>query len=113
MTESYKPQSQDMQVTIDGQTFTLRFGIRALLALKDRWQIETDAGLLARVDKGQLDDMVTIVWAAALSHHRDLTRDDILERLDNDGLSNLPGMIKSLVSASVPNNYSPPKVEGE
>lgn len=113
-TAARKAESPDQPVTVAGKKLVLRFSIRAMMALKDFWGLVDDDdlsadGALSADDKVQLklgkpsmDDFVTIFWAATRSKHPELTREDVLELLDEGGLEGLQQVLANVTSAAAP-----------
>lgn len=97
-----RQQAQDRVVTIGDRQLTLRLGFRALLTLKDHWGCATDADLLDRMAREQLDDAIDILWAAALAHQREMTRDDMLDLIDDAGFVGVTTILRDLIQASMP-----------
>jgi hypothetical protein len=102
-------QSQDRQFTVGDTTLVLRFSVKALLHIKDLWQLELDEQIEERLSRGQMKDITEFLWAASLKHHPEMTYDQILEVLDDAGGPLIKDMVMSLFQASSP----PPNPEGE
>lgn len=91
--------SQDRQITAAGQTYTVRFGLRAILALQDTWQLDDEKQVQARVEKADNRDFATIMWAALRTHHPELTQEEVLGWLDDAGMDGMVGMAGQLQGA--------------
>lgn len=113
-----KSSSPDRTVKVGGKSLQLKFSIRAMIALQDRWGLSDDPDMAAdgaksatdkvqdRIAKAAMADFVTIVWAATRSKHPELTEEDVLEMLDEAGLEGLHETLSSVMSAATP---PPPK----
>ncbi len=114
-TAEAKPQqeSPDRTIKIGGKSYQLRFGIRAQSALKDHWGITPDPigvegrksgdqKLSERLGALEMEDTVTVVWAALRKHHPELTHEDVLDLLDSAGLDGLTETLTDLIGASTP-----------
>lgn len=97
---------QDRQVTAAGKTLTIRFGLRAILALQDRWELDDEKQVEARIKASSTRDFPAIIWAALQTHHRDMSEDDVLTWLDEAGMDGMTGiagqMEKAMESAQPP-----------
>ncbi|MAD98930.1 MAG: hypothetical protein CMB99_16510 [Flavobacteriaceae bacterium] len=94
--------SADVPFSIAGQDFTLRFSLKAQLALKDRWGLEKDADVTARLNALETEHVVDVLWAALRSHHPDMDHDDVVELLDDAEQDDFNDAMKQLLSASMP-----------
>lgn len=98
--------SQDRQITLAGQSYTLRFSVRATLALKDSWGIpDGKAGeqeIERRMKAATLGDFVTIIWAGLRTHHPELTEDQVLGWLDDGGLDGLQAAMQDAIEGGTP-----------
>lgn len=97
-----KKQSQDISVSIGERPVVLRFGLRAVLALKDKWNLETDEELRLRLQKGNSQDVVDLMWACCLTHQRDITWDEVLDFLDDGDGDQIQQALKDILEASAP-----------
>lgn len=78
----------DVPLVLQGQTFQMRFGVRALLALKRHWKLESQEEVQAAIasKSRDLETMVDVIWAALQTHHRDMTNEDVLDLIDGEDL---------------------------
>lgn len=109
-----KTESPDHSVKVGGRNLILRFSLRATLCLKDYWGFEDDPDMTAdgaktaeekvqaRMAKPSMDDFVTIFWAATRSKQPDLTREDVLELLDEGGLEGMGELLEQVTSGASP-----------
>ena len=105
-----KPASTDRQMTVGDQTYTLRYGVRAMAALQDHYQLASFDEVAKRLGnpKGYgAGDIVAILWAGLRTHHRDLTMDQVMDVVDDMGLDGVREEIGKAFDAS-----SSPAVEG-
>lgn len=104
-------ESQDRQISLAGHTLTIRYSLKATLALKDAWGLASDNEIEARMQSPGLDDFVTILWAGLRTHHPDVTREDVLDWADDAGLDGIQqAMGDAIDGASIrPKPGGPPK----
>lgn len=104
MAEKAKPSSPDRQVQFGSKTLTLRFSLKAVLALQDLWGLSTEEEVHARLasSKNKISDFVDVVWAALRTHHADMSRDDVLELADEAGLEGLTEALGQVMEAAMP-----------
>lgn len=96
---------QDRQITAAGTTLTIRFGLRAILALQDRWELDNEKQVEARIAAASTRDFPTIIWAALQTHHRDMSEDDVLSWLDDaglDGMGEITGQMEKAMESAQP-----------
>lgn len=98
--------ARELQLNLDGGTYLFLFGIRAMEALKERWGIEEDREIQAKLATAGSSQLVDLLWAGLLEHHRDLSRDDVLSLVDRTGLEDLPEQLMGAMEGSMP---PPPK----
>lgn len=103
------PQSQDQPLTLAGQTYQLRFSVKAMLALKDRWGLKDDRQIEARMKSASVEDFVTIVWAGLRTHHPELSEEQVLGWLDDGGLDGMKAAMDSAIVAAKPKPRPPGK----
>ena len=95
--------SQDQQVTLAGKTWTLRYSVKAMLALKDAWQLKSDGEIAARLEQSKsMDDFITTIWAGMRTHHPEMSRDDVLVLLDDSGLELVKQTADNAIAAAQP-----------
>lgn len=97
--------SADVQFSLDGKPFTLRFSAKALAALQDHWQLDNldqVAGKLGEIEAGALTvgDAAALLWAGMRSHHPDLTLDDATDLLDGVGIANFEALLSQAITAA-------------
>lgn len=97
-----KPSLQDVGVTIGGRSLTLRYSIRATLALKERWGLEHDREVQARMAKPSMSDFIDIFWAGLRTHHPEITPDDVLGILDDAGADGMADAVAQALEAAAP-----------
>lgn len=91
--------SQDRQITAAGQTYTIRFGLKAILALQDAWNLEDEKDVQDRVAQGRTKDFHVILWAALRTHHQELSQEAVLGWLDDAGMDGMTDMASQLQGA--------------
>ena len=97
-----KPSLQDVDVTIGGRSFRLRYSIKATLALRDKWGLGSDREVQARMSKPTMSDFVDIFWAGLRTHHPEVTPDDVLTLLDDAGAEGMASAVTQALSAASP-----------
>lgn len=95
-----KPQLQDVQIELGGRSLTLRYSIKATLALKERWGLENDREVQAKMAKASMGEFIDIVWAGLRTHHPEISHDDVMTYLDDAGADGLTDMVTSALEAS-------------
>lgn len=106
-------QTQDSVITLGGQNFTIRFSIKATLFLQEHWGLENERQVQARMASATMQDFIDIVWAGLQRHHPELTRDQVVDLLDDSGTEGLQTAVSDLMGASAaPAPKSPPE-EGQ
>lgn len=107
-----KPNLQDVEVNVGGRSFTLRYSIKAQLALKDRWKCESDREVQARMAKPSMDDFIDIFWAGLRKHHPEVTREEVLDLLDDAGADGMTAAVAQAMDAASPPE-APRPAEGQ
>lgn len=103
-----KSQLQDVQIELGGRSLTLRFSIKATLALKERWGLENDREVQAKMAKASMSEFIDIVWAGLRTHHPEISHDDVMTFLDDAGADGLTDMVtRALEASSVPAGQNP------
>lgn len=103
-----KSQLQDVQIELGGRSLTLRFSVKATLALKERWGLETDREVQAKMAKASMSEFIDIVWAGLRTHHPEISHDDVMTFLDDAGADGLTDMVtRALEASSVPAGQNP------
>ena len=76
----------DRVISLGGRDFTLRYSVRAMAALQDHWGLKSFQEVSNRMEvlDEQLSahDLVGILWAGLRTHHREMTKDDVMDILD-------------------------------
>lgn len=108
-TPAHKPNSQDVQITAGGTTYRLRFSLRAMMALKDRWKLEDGDALTKRLASVGPFDFVDIVWAALRTHHPELNDEQVLGIVDDMGVEGIETAVNEAIDAGVPGGDPDPK----
>lgn len=94
--------SQERQVEIQGKGYTVIFGLRALLALKDHWKLKTDQEVFEKLGTTSLSDVHILFWAMLRTHHKEVTPDMALDLLDLAGIEGLQDILHDAISAAAP-----------
>lgn len=95
-----KPQLQDVQIELGGRSLTLRYSIKATLALKERWGLENDREVQAKMAKASMAEFIDIVWAGLRTHHPDISHDQVVDMLDDAGADGLTDLVTNALDAS-------------
>lgn len=93
-------QTQDSVITLGGQNYTIRFSIKATLFLQEQWGLANEREVQARMASATMQDFIDIVWAGLQRHHPELTRDQIVDLLDDAGTDGLQTAVSDLMGAS-------------
>lgn len=93
---------QDRQITLGGQTYTVRFSIRAMLALKQRWGLEKESDVERRMKAAGMEDFIVILWAGLQTHHPELTEAQVLGWMDDGGLDGIVAIQEAVEAAAPP-----------
>jgi hypothetical protein len=120
LTAKHKAQSPDQPAKIGGKSLTLRFSLRAMLALKDKWKYvddepgsknarTADQKVIDRLTNPGFEDFVTILWAATRTHHPELTEEELLDLLDEGGVEGLKDTLNSVLEAGAPPDQGKPR----
>ena len=105
MTEQRKPASQDRQVEVGDETYTLRFSIRAMAALQDHYglsSLDAVGEKLQDQENLSVNDMVAVLWAGLRTHHPELTMDDAMGILDDLGVAGMQATLGEAMSSAMP-----------
>lgn len=103
-----KSQLQDVQIELGGRSLTLRFSVKATLALKERWGLENDREVQAKMAKASMSEFIDIVWAGLRTHHPEISHDDVMTFLDDAGADGLTDLVtRALEASSVPAGQNP------
>lgn len=91
----------DRQVSLGGETFTLRYSFRAFGALQEHWQLATIDAVIGRLTSGAMgtDDLVGVIWAGLRTHHAGVSKEQVLDALDAIGIGGLPALVQDLQAA--------------
>jgi hypothetical protein len=96
---------QDRQVTAAGQTFTIRFGLKAILALQEKWGLDDEKQVQERIEAAALGDFPAILWAAMRTHHPEMSEDAVLGWLDDagmEGMGDMAGQLQKAMESAAP-----------
>ncbi len=99
--------SADVPFKIGEVEYTLRFSLKAQLALKDQWGLEKDDDVQKRMQSLETGDVVDVLWAALRSHHPDVDRDAVIDLLDDAEQEDFEVAMASVISGAMP-----PRSEG-
>ncbi|AGH31364.1 hypothetical protein TVVG_00015 [Tetraselmis viridis virus SI1] len=97
--------SRDKQITIDGNTWTLRMSIKAVLRLKDHWGLKSDDEVVRRLNKPGITDVADLVWAGLSTHHPDVPHEKVIEAIDNEGLGSVADSVNKAIAGAVASEY--------
>lgn len=103
-----KSQLQDVPIELGGRSLTLRFSIMATVALKERWGLETDREVQAKLAQASISEFIDIVWAGLRRYHPEISHNDVMIFLDDAGVDGLTDIVTiALEASSVPPNPNP------
>ncbi len=95
----------EKQITLGGRVFRLRYSLRAFAALQAHFGTESLVETVARVtDISKLDtlDMAVMFWSGCLSHHPDLTPEEVIALIDAEGFQGIAAALDMSLKASLP-----------
>lgn len=104
-------QAVEKEITLGGRTLRLVFGLRAVLALQERWGLDTDREVMERfqgimkasVEQGEQPPLklgVDMLWAMTRMHHRaEIDWDGCLDLIDGEGIAAVGGVIQSAIQS--------------
>lgn len=55
-----------------------------------------------KTPKSRIGDFVDVLWASFRTHHPDLTREEVLEMVDETGLEGLAESAQQVIAAAMP-----------
>lgn len=97
--------SREATVAISDQSFRVCFSILGIVALRDRWKLESDDEVLVRIDEiahkfqaGKLDFRVIadIIWGGLQENHPELTPEQTLKLLSAAGIAAVPPIMEAI-----------------
>lgn len=97
--------AQETQIVVDGKSYTLKFSLKAYVALQDHFKVASIDEVVQRLNdptKLGMMDIVAMLWAGLRSHHKDATMEDALDMADSAGLQALQEIISAGVAGSMP-----------
>ena len=102
----------DVPLVIGTKQFHLRFGLRAFLTLQREFGLKDANEVQAHIanNTGDLELMITVVWAALQTHHKDVSKDDLIDMLDGVDLAEVAASLATAMAAAAPPNA--PKAKG-
>lgn len=93
----------DRQIEALGQTWTLRFSLKAFQALEEHFEASSLEAVSERLEGDvKVADLVAVLWAGFRSHHPETTPDQALDILDELGIGRATEIIRDGFAASVP-----------
>lgn len=101
--------SPDVPLVIGGKQFQLRFGLRAFLTLQREFGLKDANEVQAQIanNTGDLELMITVVWAAMQTHHKDVSKDDLIDMLDGEDLTKVAASLSTAMRAAAPPEKDP------
>lgn len=102
----------DVPLVIGGKQFHLRFGLRAFLTLQREFGLKDANEVQAHIanNTGDLELMITVVWAALQTNHREISKDDLIDMLDGEDLVAVAAGLSTAMAAAAPPDS--PKAKG-
>lgn len=97
--------SRDKQVTMAGKTWTLRMSIKAVMRLKDHWKLGTDEEVVKRLNRPGLTDVAALVWAGLATHHPDVSLDEVIDAIDEEGLASAADATNAAIAGAVQGEF--------
>lgn len=97
--------NQDQKFEINGKVYTLRFSIKAMAVLQDHYGVKSIQEVGKRMsDQSSLGipDFVAIMWAGLQRHHPEMTKESVLDLLDDLGMESMQGILGDAVYAGMP-----------
>lgn len=109
--------AQDKQIKIGDKTYTIRFSVRALTALQEHWGLKSFQEVAQKMSKlnesVSIDDLVGFVWAGLRTHHREMTKEDVLDLIDELGMENIESVFSEALVGALPQGSVKKKGEAE
>lgn len=102
--------SQDQQFEIGGNSYTLRFSVKAQAALQDHYGLKSLSDLVVLLNGKEIlepNDLAAIMWASLRRFHPSVTKDQAMDMIDDLGIEAANELINAVLVAANP----PPKKE--
>lgn len=102
------PERGEVDLEIDGKTYTLRWGLNQMAVLQDRLGLDDFQAVVKIVDDvvqgriGRLSVARTVFWSAFQEHHPEITENHALDLLERFGMANASGVFAGLAAVTVP-----------
>lgn len=100
-----RPASADHAVTLGGRAYTLRYSIKAMVALQDHFGLRSVSEVGRRLVDAEAFgalDVVAVVHAGLRTHHPDVTVEALTDLLDEIGLDATQAAIGMAFAAATP-----------
>lgn len=97
--------SIERQISVAGKSYTLKYSARAFAALQDHYGLKSMKAVQERLGDAEqfgIDDMVAVIWAGLRTHHRDVSKDDVLGMIDELGLEQAGAAIGAAFAGAAP-----------
>lgn len=91
---------QDVPIELGGRSLTLRFSIKATLALKEKWGLEHEREVQAKMARASMAEFIDIVWAGLRTHHPEVTHEQVVDLLDDAGADGMQSAVERALSAA-------------
>ena len=88
-----------------GKSYTLRFSVKAMLALQEHWGLKSLQDLSDFLNQKtilQIPDMAAIMWASLRRYHQNISKDEAMNLIDDLGIEATNKIIDDLLRASNP-----------
>jgi len=101
----------DRQISVGEKSYTLRFSVRAMAALQEHFGLhnlnDTAAKVYGLAKSGaSLDDLVALLWAGLRTHHPAMSKQNVLDLVDDLGVDGLQLAIIEGLAAAAPDHSS-------
>ena len=93
----------DKGFQVNGTMYTMRFSIRAMAALQEHYELASLEEVGERLQKSRsisIQDLTAVLWAGLQTHHRGITKDEVLDLIDEMGLPRIQELINSAFGAA-------------
>jgi hypothetical protein len=101
--------AREAQVVIADQTYRVCFSILGIVALRDRWNLESDDQVMIKLEqmgrefggtagsaKFDFKLIGDLIWAGLRRYHPEVTPDQCLVMMDDVGLDGLPSVMQTI-----------------
>ncbi len=95
----------DQQIVVGGESYTLRYSLKAMIALQDHFGVKSLTAVGERLGSSEElggEDIAAVLWAGLRTHHPDTSMQDVIDALDRVGLDAVSEVIEKAFAAAAP-----------